>query len=117
LVDLPSICEKRASFSSLGRLEISRGSRLQGVKIIAAHDDQGLSSVFWWASLFAVAAVCGAVLSIFVPGWIDVALGPGAGGNGAEWMVAGAHLVVAGFLMVVAGLEWRSTFPRRRKTS
>jgi hypothetical protein len=88
---------------------------LQGVKIIAAHDDQGLSSVFWWASLFAVAAVCGAVLSIFVPGWIDVAIGPRAGRNGAEWMVAGAHLVVAGFLMVVAALEWRSAFPRRRK--
>jgi hypothetical protein len=57
------------------------------------------------------------VLSIFDPGWINVAIGPGAGGHGAEWMVAGAHLVVASFLMVVAGLEWRSAFPRRGKAS
>jgi hypothetical protein len=90
---------------------------LQGVKIITAHDNQGLSSVFWWASLFAAVAACGALLSIFVPGWISVAIGPGAGRNGAEWMVAGAHLVVASFLMVVAGLEWRSAFPRRRKAA
>jgi hypothetical protein len=88
---------------------------LQGVKIITAQDDQGLSSVFWWASLFAAAAVCGAVLSVVEPGWIDVAIGPRVGGNGAEWMVAGAHFVVADFLLVVAGLEWRSAFPRRRK--
>jgi hypothetical protein len=88
---------------------------LQGVKITTAHENQGLSPVFWWASLFAAAAIGGAVLSIVEPGWIDVAIGPGAGVKGAEWMVAGAHLVVAGFLMVVAGLEWRSAFPRRRQ--
>lgn len=90
---------------------------MQGVTTITAHDDQGLTSVFWWASLFAVAAVGGAVLSIAAPGWIYVAIGPGVGGNGAEWMVAGAHLVVAGFLAVVAVLEWRSAFPRRRTRS
>jgi hypothetical protein len=104
-------------FRGSGVCRSSRGSRLQGAKIITAHDDQGLSSLFWWASLFAAAAVCGAVLSIVEPGWIDIAIGPRAGGNGAEWMVAGAHLVVAGFLMVVAALEWRSAFPRRRKAA
>lgn len=88
---------------------------MQGVTIITAHDDQGLSAVFWWATLFAVAAVCGALLSVLDPGWINLAIGPGAGGNDAEWMVAAAHLVVASFLIVVAGLEWRSAFPRRGK--
>lgn len=116
-IDVPITSEKSASFFSPGRLWSSRGSRSQGVKIITAQDDQGLSSVFWWASLFAAAAIGGAVLSIVEPGWIDVAIGPGAAENDVEWMVAGAHLVVAGFLIVVAGLEWRAAFPRRRKSA
>jgi hypothetical protein len=57
------------------------------------------------------------VLSIVDPGWISVAVGPRAGGNGAEWMLAGAHLVLAGFLSAMAGLEWRSAFPRRREAA
>jgi hypothetical protein len=94
---------------------MSRGSRPRGA-IISAYEDEGLTHIFWWTGVFAVVATVGAVLSIVDPGWIDLAVGTRDSLRGAEWMVAGAHLVVAVFLAAIARLEWRSAFPRRQST-
>jgi hypothetical protein len=84
--------------------------------IISAYEDEGLTHIFWWAGIFSLVAAVGAVLSVVEPGWIDLAVGSQDSLRGAEWMVAGAHVVVAVFLAAVAWLEWRSAFPRHKPT-